>query len=157
MTSGWIRAIREHLKHLKSTQRAREQSDFIIPSEPKILRLVFSYFVLCLLYIYSLLLGPGYYDTYQKYIVIFDHDQTGISFVILTFIYLSTHYILFRRNTQKMGKHTRQLWITNISCEGNGGKMTLITWSIGLQTTTHSSKSIPKRNLYFYQINLLVG
>ena len=90
------------------------------------------------------------------YIVIFDHDQTGISFVILTFIYLSTHYILFGRNTQKMGKHTRQLWITNISCEGNGGKMTLITRSIGLQTTTHS-KSIPKQNLYFYQINLLVG
>ena len=48
MTSGWLqdaselsdstqKALREHLK---STQIAREQSDFVIPSEPKILRLV---------------------------------------------------------------------------------------------------------------------
>ena len=32
-------------KHLMSTQRAREQSDFVIPSEPKILRLV--HFISC--------------------------------------------------------------------------------------------------------------
>ena len=31
------KALREYLK---STQREREQSDFVIPSEPKILRLV---------------------------------------------------------------------------------------------------------------------
>ena len=49
MTSGWIRAIREHLQHLKSTQRAREQSDFIIPSEPKILRLVKTRLRFCIL------------------------------------------------------------------------------------------------------------
>ena len=35
-----LRAFREHSE---STQRAREQSDFVIPSEPKILRLVFSF------------------------------------------------------------------------------------------------------------------
>ena len=32
------KALREHLK---STQKAKEQSDFVIPSEPKILRLVY--------------------------------------------------------------------------------------------------------------------
>ena len=36
-TQSTQRALREYLK---STQRERDQSDFIIPSEPKILRLV---------------------------------------------------------------------------------------------------------------------
>ena len=56
MTSGWLqvyfrlnqRALSKHSEstkkalreYLKSTQREREQSDFVIPSEPKILRLV---------------------------------------------------------------------------------------------------------------------
>ena len=35
------KALREHLE---STQREREQSDFVIPSEPKILLLVFEGF-----------------------------------------------------------------------------------------------------------------
>ena len=38
MTPSTQKALREHLK---STQRAREQSDFFIPSKPKILRLVY--------------------------------------------------------------------------------------------------------------------
>ena len=37
MTKSTQKALREHLE---STRRAREQSDFVIPSEPKILRLV---------------------------------------------------------------------------------------------------------------------
>ena len=46
------RAFREHSEsiqrvfreHSESTHRAREQSDFVMPSEPKILRLVFTDF-----------------------------------------------------------------------------------------------------------------
>ena len=34
------RAFREYLEHSESNQREREQSDFVIQLEPKILRLV---------------------------------------------------------------------------------------------------------------------
>ena len=41
MTSGSIKqALREYSEHSEINQREREQSDFVIPSEPKILRLV---------------------------------------------------------------------------------------------------------------------
>ena len=51
-TQSTQRALREYLKstqrilkeHSKSNQRERDQSDFVIPSEPKILRLVVSIF-----------------------------------------------------------------------------------------------------------------
>ena len=43
LTSGLQKALREHSK---SPQTAREQSDFIIPSEPKIFRLVYKRFCL---------------------------------------------------------------------------------------------------------------
>ena len=37
-----LRALRKYLEHSESNQRGRDQSDFVIPSEPKILRLVSS-------------------------------------------------------------------------------------------------------------------
>ena len=40
MTHSTHRELSKHSESTKSNQRAREQSDFVIPSEPKILRLV---------------------------------------------------------------------------------------------------------------------
>ena len=60
MASGWFKMTQRSLsQHSESTQRAhrrhsentsreiREQSDFVIPSEPKILCLVFTYTQVC--------------------------------------------------------------------------------------------------------------